>query len=170
MSKKEYVNLKLIIIDPEYCDFLRKYDERVMMNRDGKEIRPYVGVLFKVNNLNYFAPLSSPKLKHKKMRDTIDFTKINDGIYGAINFNNMIPVIDTVFEFVDLKHKPSTKKEKQYLELLKNQIEWLNENRESILKKSKRLYLLREKKLLYPNVLKRCCNFKLLEEKISKYI
>ena len=32
-----------------------------------KENRPFIGVLFQVENCKYFAPLSSPKLKHLKM-------------------------------------------------------------------------------------------------------
>lgn len=167
--KREYNSLKIVRIESKYCDFLREYDNRVMINRDGKEFRPYIGVLFKIDKLLYFAPLSSPKSKHKKMRDTIDFSKINKGEYGAINFNNMIPVIDGVFEYIDLDYIPTTNKEMKYLQLLKNQVMWLNKNKTKILKKAKNLYSLYNRNLLYPNVIKRCCDFKLLEKNCTRY-
>lgn len=61
-------NLILVGLDSKYCDYLRQYDNKVPYNYDGKELRPFVGVLFMVNNCKYFAPLSSPKAKHKKIK------------------------------------------------------------------------------------------------------
>ena len=40
----------------------------------------------------YYAPLSSPKEKHIKLKPKLGLLKINYGKYGVINFNNMIPV------------------------------------------------------------------------------
>ena len=84
--------LKIVKIDKNYCDYLRKYDMRVSYNYGIKENRPFIGVLFKINDLEYFAPLSSPKPKHLKMKNMVDFIKIDGGKLGAINLNNMIPV------------------------------------------------------------------------------
>ena len=64
------LNLKLVRID---SDYLRKFDKRVIYNMDNREIRPFIVVLFKINNYEYYAPLSSPKPKHLKMRNTIAF-------------------------------------------------------------------------------------------------
>ncbi len=60
-------------------------------------------MLFNVNNCKYFAPLSSPKPKHKSMKNTLDFLKISDGDLGAINFNNMLPVTDDNIIRIDLE-------------------------------------------------------------------
>ena len=49
--------IKLAIINEKYCDYLRKYDYRVPYNHDNKKLRPFVGILFSVNELLYFAPL-----------------------------------------------------------------------------------------------------------------
>lgn len=65
--------LKLVKIDTEYCNYLRQFDDKVPYNYDKKELRPFVGVLFKVNNIKYFAPLSSPKFKHLKLKNKLDF-------------------------------------------------------------------------------------------------
>lgn len=70
--------LKLVRIGKEYCDYLRTFDERVPYVFNNKEIRPFVGVLFKVNNCKYFAPLSSPKPKHLKIKNKYkDFKESN---------------------------------------------------------------------------------------------
>ena len=87
-----YKKIKIVKVDSDYCIFLRKYDDKVSYNAGNKELRPFVGILFTVNNCEYFAPLSSPKPKHIKLKNTLDLIKINDGIYGVVNFNNMIPV------------------------------------------------------------------------------
>lgn len=69
MNKK----LKLVIVDSKYCDYLRKIDKRVPYNFSKKENRPFVGVLFNIDEMEYFAPLSSPKTKHVNMVNMIDF-------------------------------------------------------------------------------------------------
>ena len=126
-------------------------------------------MLFKVNNCKYFAPLSSPKPKHKTLKNTLDLVKINEGHYGVINFNNMIPVQkDNYIEF-DLNKNTNDKNEKARLELLKNQLRWLTKNKKLIVKKSKLLYKLYKNNFLPKNVKDRCCNFILLEEKSKEY-
>lgn len=69
-------NLKIVKVDSKYCDYLRRYDNKVVYNKFDKELRPFIGVLFKIDNIEYFAPLSSPKPKHLKMKNTLDFFKI----------------------------------------------------------------------------------------------
>ena len=56
----------------------------------------------------YFAPLSSPKPKHKNMKNTLDFFKIKNGELGAVNFNNMIPVNKNNYSLVDLNKETLT--------------------------------------------------------------
>ena len=52
--------------------------------------------------LKYYAPFTSPKPKHLKMKNGKDFRKIKQGEYGAINFNNMIPVPDSTLILIDI--------------------------------------------------------------------
>lgn len=61
-----------------------------------------MGVLFEINSCKYFAPLSSPKAKHMLMKNQIDFYKIDRGKLGAINLNNMIPVIDGEYKYANI--------------------------------------------------------------------
>jgi len=49
-------------------------------------------VVYTFNGKNYFAPLHSPKEKHKKIsHKALDIFKIKDGELGVVNINNMIP-------------------------------------------------------------------------------
>lgn len=54
--------LNLYYISERYVEYLRKFDTRVLFNKN--RTQPYVGILYKYNENNYFAPLFSPKPKH----------------------------------------------------------------------------------------------------------
>ena len=164
-----YKNFKIVKVDSKYCDYLRNFDNKVSYNAGKKKLRPFIGVLFMVGNCEYFAPLSSPKSKHKTLKNTIDLLKINNGIYGVINFNNMIPVIKNSYIEFDLNKKTDNKEEKQRIMLLRNQLRWLTANKKEVIKKSKLLYNLYKNNKLPKNVKDRCCNFILLEEKSKVY-
>ena len=88
--------------------------------------------------------------------------KIDNGKLGAINFNNMLPVTDKNIIKLDLDKESLTKSEEKYTKLLKEQLFWLNRNDEKLYDK----YI---NGTLDKNIAKRCCNFKLLEEKCREY-
>lgn len=162
-----FLNFIIVNVNTNYCDYLRKFDSLVPINHSKKENRPFLGILFQIHNVEYFAPLSSPKSKHLKMHNTIDFVKIDDGNLGAINFNNMIPVTKNNYELVDLND--TNPKRIKYVNLLKKQLHWLNDNKHKIIYKADNLYALYVSNLLPNNIKNRCCNFKLLEEKCREY-
>ena len=155
--------LKIYFISSEYIDYLRNFDNKVAYNKN--MTRPYIGIVYTYNNFNYFVPLSSPKEKHLKMeKNIVDIWKIEDGKLGIINFNNMIPcpievLLEAIPNIKDLKYK----------KLLENQISSINANRDLLLKKINRFQKHYRQKRLYKNILDRCCDFKLLEEKSLKY-
>lgn len=163
------INLKIVRVNTDYCDYLRKFDNKVSYNKFEKELKPFIGILFQIDTCEYFAPLSSPKPKHKNMKNTIDFFKIKDGELGAVNFNNMIPVNENNYSLVDLNKETLTIAELKYQKLLREQLEWLNANYKQIKSKSLKLYQLYTNGKLPENIRKRCCNFKLLEEKCVEY-
>lgn len=164
-----YKRFKIVKVDSKYCDYLRQYDNKVPYNAGSKELRPFIGVLFTIEKCEYFAPLSSPKPKHIKLKNTLDLIKIDNGAYGVINFNNMIPVTSKNYEEFDLNKKTEDIKEKHRIILLSNQLRWLTENKKDIMTKSKLLYNLYKSDKLPKNVKERCCNFVLLEEKCNEY-
>lgn len=131
---------EIVIINSNYCSFLRKYDNRVCYNAGSKKLRPFIGVLFKVKNNEYYAPLSSPKPKHSELKNTLDLIKIENGKLGVINFNNMLPATKNNYKIIDLNKK---------LIILQKSIDYNFK--------------------LPDKVKNRCCNFLLLEEKCKIY-
>ena len=94
------LNLEIVRVDSDYCDYLRQFDNKVAYNKHEKELRPFIGILFEIETCKYFAPLSSPKTKHKRMKNMIDFFKIKDGELG--------PVTDKNYTLVDLNKETLT--------------------------------------------------------------
>ena len=70
-------NMRLLfyMADEEYCEYLMGADRRVPSIKGAKSGRPFVGIVFEVKGIPYFAPLTSPKEKHKTMREMPDFMK-----------------------------------------------------------------------------------------------
>lgn len=161
--------LILVKLDVDYCNYLRKFDDKVPYNFDKKSIRPFIGVLFEINQCMYFAPLSSPKPKHLKLKSKLDLFKIDDGKLGVINFNNMLPVKENNIIRINLDAELLNEKEEKYFNLLREQLYWLNRNQDKLHIKSKRIYDSYIKGTLYFKIKNRCCNFPLLEEKCNLY-
>lgn len=161
-------SFKIVKIDTDYCNYLRTFDNRVPYNAGRKELRPFIGVLFVVEQCEYFAPLSSPKAKHKLLRDNFDLVKIDDGNLGVINLNNMIPVKKGNYELFDLKNAKDEDARKRNA-LLSNQLRWLIKYRKDILYKAKSIYIQYKKGSLPKSMMERCCDFPLLEEKCAAY-
>ncbi len=83
-------NLRIYGVKDSYIKYLSQYQEHLFRHEGGSSGRKYIGVVFEINKFSYFAPLSSFKPKHKKMKGSVDFIKIKD--YAVIDINNMIPV------------------------------------------------------------------------------
>lgn len=165
-------NLYFIKVKEDYIKYLRKFDNKVQDNSELKSNKPYIGVLIQNSDgQKYFAPLSSPKEKHiifnkleKENKLPIDVFLIRDNLknlIGIINFNNMIPVIDNVIIYFNIKE------DKNYSLLIKEHIYCIKYS-EEIIKKSTKVYnlVIKYKKT---SLIKRSCNFKLLEEKAKEF-
>lgn len=148
------INMKIVRVNTDYCDYLRKFDSKVAYNKKEKELRPFIGILFEIEGCEYFAPLSSPKPKHKKMKNTIDFLKIKEGELGAVNFNNMIPVQRNNYYIIDLNKQTETLEAEKYRNLLREQLMWLNSNYIQVKDKSYKLYKLYNSERLPENIKK----------------
>lgn len=164
-----YKSFKIVKIDYNYCNYLRKFDNKVSFNAGLKELRPFIGVLFSIGKSEYFAPLSSPKTKHVFLKNTIDIIKIDNGVLGVVNFNNMIPVNPNNYVEYDLTKKSNNINEMKRINLLKKQLRWLTSNKNDIYFKSYLLYKLYKNNKLPNNVKNRCCNFILLEKKCIEF-
>lgn len=160
--------MKVYRVKDDYITYLRTKEERVLKNKN--ERRPYVGVVLTINDLNYYVPLSSPKPKHKTMKNAKDFHKIANGKYGAINFNKIIPVPSECI----ISFKFEDEEDEEYRLLLQNQYNVIKNMDDILENKSKGIY-----KIFHTNdedltpadlkVKRRCCNFNLLEEMCKEY-
>lgn len=155
-------------VNDSYIDYCRAFDSIVPDNKIGNRIhtRKFIGIVLKIGDFEYFAPLSSYKPKHEHMRENIDFVKINDhdGGYAVINLNNMIPVPpDAVIE-IDIDAETDVK----YRSLLQKQFQICRDKRSSIIGKAQRLYEIVTVHRT-PRIVNRCCNFKLLEVKCKEF-
>lgn len=170
-KKTKLGKLNFYIIDNNYIEYLSQFDKHIAYNKNQK--RPYIGVLIVVEEQFYFAPLFSPKPKHKTYKDNLTFFKIinekNKKDLGIIRFSDMIPVPEECVYLLDIKSKSYG-----YKRLLSEQYSYINksENRRKILNKSKKLYDIVTKSnknkmtKFYKDL---SCNFKLLEEKSLEY-
>lgn len=154
-------------IKDDYIAYLKQYDKKVADNKNAQ--RPYVGVVLEINSIKYYTPFSSPKPKHRTMKNAKDFRKINQGIYGAINFNNMLPVTDDALLLIDIDHL----KDKKYQRLLQNQYRYIKADEAQILNTAHNLHTLifTEDEKLTSNdkrIKSRCCNLPLLESLIKQ--
>lgn len=153
--------MKLYTIDDEYIDYLSQFDNLIALNKS--KTRPYVGIVLKINNISYFAPLYSPKSKHATYKENSSFMKIKNGELGIIRFSTMIPVPEECVELLDI-----IQQDEKYKILLNQQIIFINQNEKTILHKAK---------ITYDGVTKRTnrflmnisCDFKLLEKNYKKF-
>ncbi len=144
---KNEKELRLYRVFPRYIDALQDIekggDSHVYNVRDGKEHRPFVGIITTCNNKFYCIPLSGYKTKYKVLPDNDTFMKIIiDGkIVGALQFSRMIPVEERLLKELDLQiHKHDTKKQQVAKELRRKETEWCNEHKQEIIDKCRALY------------------------------
>ncbi len=122
----------------------------------------YIGVVFHIHGMDYFAPLSSFKEKHKLMAESLDFIKIKN--YAVINLNNMFPVPAGQFSYVDISKERNPK----YKSLLLAEYRYIKSIQEKIRKNAATLYNLKVNGGPSP-LTKRCNDFDLLETLCKKY-
>ena len=158
--------MNIYIADINYCNYLHYYEPKIPYVENEKENRPFIGVVLCVNGKNFFAPLTSPKEKHKNMKDMQDFLRIDNGFLGGINLNNMIPIPRRYLEKIEIEEIEDIK----YKKMLKAQMEWIDKNSLRITNRARNLYYLVIENKANKDLILRCCDFKLLEKKCQEYM
>lgn len=168
--------LKWYIADKEYINYLRKFDEKVENIDYNTKLKPYIGILITINEFNYYVPISSAKEKHYKIREGMDFIKImqDNKIICVLNLNNMIPISNEnvqALKYKDIekyREFASDRERTLYIAFLSFELDLINDKIEKIKRNAIKLY---NEKINNPtsNLSKRCCNFRLLEEKGQLY-
>jgi protein AbiQ len=157
-------NIRLYEISPRYINYLCSYEPHLFHNKQTGQNneRKYIGVVLYINGFEYFAPLSSFKIKHDSMKEGIDFLKIKK--YAVINLNNMFPVPSGLCKYVDI----NSQKNPKYKSLLLAEYRAIKSIQEKIRKNAKILYNLKVKGDSSP-LSKRCNDFLLLEKACKEY-
>lgn len=156
--------LDIYEINDDYISYVESLDNRVAYSKKGNRTfkRKYVGIVLQINDCDYFVGLSSFKPKHRNMKESLDFIKV--GKFAVINLNNMIPVPSTEVTLITINNIQDIK----YKKLLMKEYQIIKKMESNIQKKAERLYKHRIKFDNTP-LSKRCCDFKLLEEKMKEY-
>ena len=157
-------NIKLYEIAPAYVDYLVPHAPHLFQNkRAGQQNeRKYIGVVLTVNGMDYFAPLSSFKEKHRRMQEGLDFIKIKN--YAVINLNNMFPVPPGAYSYVDISKERNPK----YKSLLLAEYRYVKSIQGRIRKNAANLYRLKVNGPESP-LTKRCNDFVKLESLCRQY-
>lgn len=174
--------LYLYNIADDYIKYLSRFDHRVsdakIGNRNHK--RKYIGVLFEIDGMKYFAPLSSPKPKDfnpdGSVRDdpfwlTRIVTTNKDGemeCKGKVTYSGMIPVHESAIEKYNLNDEPDS----AYRKLLIKEIDFVTKHREEIYHKATTIYrqkMMEREYKIAPRYLENVVDFALLEEKCLAY-
>ena len=161
----ENKTLKFYIVNEDYIDYLSQFDNHVSWNK--KEKRPYVGIVLKVGNYLYFAPLYSYKVGYDKYKDNPSFMRIEDRKgknVSIIRFAEMIPVPETAIQLLDFNSRGD-----KYRDLLQAESKFINDNKNVIYTKAKKIYknVVHIKTPFFTNI---SCNFELLEQKSKEYV
>lgn len=140
----------------------------------GKNNRPFLGIVIICDTKQYCIPLSSPKERHRTMKNSLDFHRVLDSngkLIGVLDINNMIPVNNSVITKVNIKiSKNDTDQVKKYKNLVIDQITFCRKNQEVIVAKANRLYRLVNKGKGSFDLKKRCLRWDRLEKVLERYL
>lgn len=157
--------IKFYEINEGYISYLSPYAPHLFHNskRSQANTRKYIGVIFRVNGMDYFAPLSSHKPKHDKMKESMDFIKV--GRYAVINLNSMFPVPNTECHYVDF----AKINDRVYKDLLLAEYRIVKQIQAKIRKKAEQLYHHKRINGDDTPLAKRCNDFFALEKLCLEY-
>lgn len=160
------MKLKFYEVDSEYIKFLRENGDEKIPRIDYKEHKKFFcGIVLTINNLNYFAPVSSYKKKAHTVFLIMDKDRKTKELkaISSLRFSFMFPC---PIEY--LNQKDFSKEEEKYQNLLRKELHYCNINREKIKKIANEVYKLgiKEKTRKKFNI----CNFLKLEEQCLKYM
>lgn len=154
--------LRIYRVSDTYIRYLHSRDPKVQYNKGAR--RPYVGVVFTFAGFQYFVPMESPKPNHANIKTGKHIMKLDQGRYGMLGFNNMIPVHRDALIAFDIDSEPDEK----YRELLKRQAALCNRAKADILNHAQMTYfdVVGKKNKFLMGI---SCDFKKLEAACKAY-
>ena len=170
--------MRLYSVSDDYIEYLRNIFPRVYSNKiaNRKHTRKYLGVVFKLNDFNYYIPLSSPKDAHdyitlngKKVirKDSIIVIRmvVKGTLKGTLQIGTMIPVPDKAL----IQYNLQDEQDISYKELVQDEIIFIRKNANRIIKTAKLLYSKKTKSTHKNPVIDKVLDFKSIEEYSIKW-
>lgn len=155
--------LKFYDVDISYANFLRNFDSRVPQIKYSTNNKFVCGVVLKIDNYEYFVPISSD-ISKKQTSMLIEDT--NGKPIASIKFCFMFPVhinLVTIKDFSKIREKDPA-----YAYLLKKELKFCQRNEDKIFQKALNIYKIGCNKNHVLN--KECCDFILLQQKYDEWI
>lgn len=156
------MKLRLYNVNTDYVSQLHSIDPKVEYHH-GEHDKPYLGIILKINDTNYFVPLSSPKQKHHHMSENITFKKIekHGHLFAVLNINNMIPVPLNVCKKIDIEDISDS----HYKYLLNLEYFICRKKKKDIMKSARILHkCICDEPESHEAMVRYCCNFIALEQ------
>ena len=165
LGRSNMGNIEFYEINEDYVNYLIPYAPHLFHNKQKGQAneRKYIGIVFEIHGMDYFAPLSSFKAKHQKMKESLDFLKVQN--YAVINLNNMFPVPASERTYVNF----NAVKDSRYKSLLLAEYRYIKSIHGKIRKNAAALYSHKLAKGDSTPLAKRCNDFALLETLCAKY-
>ena len=155
--------LKFYEIKETYINYLKIYDEKIPNVKYSTNDKFLCGILFKINDNSYYAPISSFT---QKQRTNLIIRDIDNKALSSIRFSFMLPVPDNLLSEV-MSIKDFNKENSKNKIFLNKELKFLNKNFNNVITKAKEIYnKMNNKQKPFVDV---CCNYKLLESIASKY-
>jgi protein AbiQ len=139
---------KIVYIDDAYISYLQKKYKNVYWNKQKLNLsnneftsRPYIGVILTINNVNFFAPLTSKDKSNNHGFFPIIHIQYRDRTLGYINLSKMIPVDEKFLININFQSNASDdSKTLGYKKLLFNQWRSITRNKNKILEEAKAMF------------------------------
>lgn len=156
-------------VDKNYIKYLSKFEKHVSYNKDEKgHSRPYLGIVLRIKEYEYFVPLYSYKEHYRKYKNNPSFFFVYDRKHrplAIMKFSAMIPVPlkSNVIRLLEYNNQDI-----KYRDLISAEYRYINSNKNEIFTRAEKMYVAvtNSEKNFFKSI---ACDFELLEEKCKEY-
>lgn len=127
--------LTFYTVDSRYYHRLREADMNNVLFL--KTRRPFIGIVLTEKSRTYFAPCTSPKERYSTENYNRTFLLINNGIYGAIRYDSMVPIPLRYVKEFNYKKISLCDETKKFDNLQRLQLGWIRKNSQVIIQNAK---------------------------------
>lgn len=148
-------------INNDYLDFLKQYDSQVPNIQYEKHEKFFCGTVLNVNEINYFAPISSFTIPQRTNFLILDKQKA----LSSVRLCFMVPVLPSVITKISIKDLHN--EDPKYAILVSKEYQYCSVHEQELKKKAMSVYKIGCNKNHILN--KTCCDFKKLEQVYIQY-